>query len=69
MTGDGLARFQQRVWRDPELQARLLAIPERSAFVAAVVETAQAAGDSCTADEVEAAMQGNQRAWLERWIR
>ena len=69
MSTDALARFQQRVWGDPELQARLLAITERQAFVAAVVETAQAAGDPFTADEAEAAMQANQRAWLERWIR
>jgi hypothetical protein len=63
-----LAEFQQQVLHDVALQATLRAITDRAAFITAVVQLGTANGCTFTAQDVDAAMQANQRAWLERWI-
>ncbi|HEX9994319.1 MAG TPA: Nif11 family protein [Acidimicrobiales bacterium] len=68
MGGDGLERLTAAVLADPALQQRLLAVPERPAFVAEVVAVAAERGLDVTPADVEAALVAARRAWLERWV-
>lgn len=68
MGGDGLARLRELVLGDPALQDRLLAVPDRPAFVAAVVELAAERGLHVDGPQVEAALVAARRSWLERWV-
>lgn len=65
---DGLDRLVATVLADPALQERLLAVPERPAFVAEVVAVAAERDLDVTAADVEAALAAARRAWLERWV-
>jgi hypothetical protein len=68
MADQDLDRFQQLVLRDPALQAQLRVERDMASFVALVVRAGEARGYFFTPEDVRAAMQANQRAWLERWI-
>lgn len=66
--GEGLDAFRQAVLDDPELQAQLLATPDRPLFVAAVVERARDRGFDVSPDDVEEALRDARREWTLRWI-
>jgi hypothetical protein len=65
---EGLAALRAEVLADRGLQARLLAVPERAAFVAAVVDLAAELGLDVVPADVEAALAAARRSWLERWV-
>ena len=68
MPADDLARLQAAVLADPRLQQRLLAIPDRRQFVAAVVRLAGEQELQVSAEEVEHALAERRRGWYSRWI-
>ena len=68
MPAAALARFHEEVLADPDLQRRLLAEPDRRAFVALVVQLAHERGCEVEADDVEEGLLEARRTWLERWI-
>lgn len=68
MGGDGLAALRELVLADPALHDRLLAVPDRPAFVAAVVAVAAERGLAVEGADVEAALVAARRSWLERWV-
>lgn len=68
MAKQDLERFQDVVLSDAALQRELRGCVERAAFIALVLERGREHACFFTADEVEAAMRANQRAWLERGI-
>lgn len=65
---DGLRAVRLVVLADPELQQALLALPDRGAFVARVVEEARARSCDVTPAQVEEALASSWRAWNQRWI-
>lgn len=65
---DAMERLRAIVLADRDVQARLLATPDRPAFVAAVVDLAAGHGVPVGAADVEAAMAAARRQWLERWV-
>ena len=68
MAGADLDRVRAAVLADPGLQARLLAVPERATFVAAVVDLGAELGLAVEPGDVEAALVAARRSWLERWV-
>ena len=68
MAQEQLDRFRDLVLQDSGLQAELRDILDPTAFVARVVELGRERGYEFSAAEVEAAMQAERRAWIERWI-
>jgi hypothetical protein len=63
-----LARFQEAVLADTELQRRLLVATDRTVFVALVVQLAHERGCDVEPDDVEDGLRDGRRTWLERWI-
>jgi Nif11 domain len=63
-----LDALRVRVVDDPALRTRLLAAPDRRAFVAEVIGIARAEGMSISADDVEEALRGAIRDHRERWV-
>lgn len=66
--GEWLDALTAAVVADAALRDRLLAVPERSAFVAEVVAVAAERGLPVTADDVDLAIVAARRAWLSRWV-
>ena len=64
----GLPLLLEEVLSTPALQERLLAFRDRRAFVTEVVAMAQGLGLTVRAGDLEAAMNANHRAWIERRI-
>jgi hypothetical protein len=63
-----LDALRARVWSDPDLAARLAAIPD--AQLAGEVEiVARAMGLVIGPDEIARAIDASRGAWLLRWIR
>lgn len=69
MTQSAFDAFYQQVLWDARLQAQLMPILERDAFVAQVVALGAAHGYRFDAATVVMALQRQRRAWIERWIR
>lgn len=63
-----MERLVDAVLGDPGLWRRLLAVPERAAFVAEVVAVAGERGIEVTGPDVEAAIAAARRTWLQRWV-
>lgn len=59
---DGLARFRSIVLADPDLQGRLLAVPDRVGFVELVVRLAAKAGIDVRPADVDDALSASRRA-------
>jgi Nif11 domain len=68
VSADRLDELRQLVIDDPGLRDRLLAAPDREAFVADVVAVADEQGIDLTADEVHAGLQAEQRRRFEQWV-
>lgn len=68
MPTEDLDRLHAAVLDDPQLQRRLLAVPDRRAFVASVVAVAGELGLDVVAAEVEDAIVQRRRAWYSTWI-
>jgi len=64
----GLEQFRSLVFRDRELQRRLLGEREAEAFLRLVVETACERGIVFTVEDARAALQQARRSWLERHV-
>lgn len=69
MTGSAFDQFYQVVLQDEQLQAQLRDITDFTAFVHQVVALGEAHHYQFTTNDVQAALQAQRRAWLERWIR
>lgn len=69
MTSSAFDQFYQLVLQDDQLQEQLRDISDFHTFVLQVVALGEAHHYQFTADNVQAAMQSQRRAWLERWIR
>ena len=67
-SAEDLAAFRSVVLGDRQLQAELLDRPERSSFVAAVVEHASDRGFEVEPEDVEEALRAARRSWQLRWI-
>jgi len=65
---DAFESFRRVVLDEPELQARLRAYQDWSAFVDAAVDAAAERGIALTEEDVLAARETARRSWLERWI-
>jgi hypothetical protein len=65
---DRLDELRRLVIDDPRLRDRLLAAPDRDAFVADVVAVAHEQGIDLAADEVRAGLQAEQRRRFEQWV-
>ncbi len=61
-----LPRFQAAVLADPALQRELRRIPDRSSFIARVVERARERGCALAAAEIEAALVAAAHDWMRR---
>ena len=61
-----LAALRRRVHDDAALQARLFALTDTAAFVAAVRELARASGVTPDDEEIRQAMAAGRRAWIQR---
>ncbi len=68
MPAEDLSRLQAEVLSDPELQQRLLAVPDRRRFVSLVVALAGERGLDVAAGEVDDALAGSRRSWYSTWI-
>lgn len=68
VTGAGVEELRRLVMADPELQSRLLAIPERATFVAAVVALAREHGLALTASDVEDALTDARQRLRGQWV-
>jgi hypothetical protein len=65
---EDLARLRAHVLSDPQLQHRLLAVPDRRQFVALVLSLAAERGLDIGAEDVEGAIVESRRAWYSTWI-
>lgn len=63
-----LERLVDIVLRSDDLQARLLAIPDRAGFVRLVTSLAAERGLSVSDEDVTAGLRAARRSWQERWI-
>lgn len=61
--------FRLAVLEDESLQFQLRKFSEKAHFMQQVVALGAAHGYVFTIATVEAALQHNRRAWIERWIR
>ncbi len=68
MPEEKLSEFRALVFADDALQKSLREIETSEDFVRAVVEAGSERGFEFTAEEIEAAMRVNRRAWIERWL-
>lgn len=68
MAGDGVEELRRLVLADPDLQAQLLAIPERAPFVAAAVDLARTHGLAVMARDIDAAMTAAHRRLRGQWV-
>ncbi|HWD94752.1 MAG TPA: hypothetical protein VG938_20655 [Verrucomicrobiae bacterium] len=63
-----LERFGQLVLADRELLDQLRATPDAKTFASLAVRLGAARGCDFTAVVVEAVLNEQRRAWLERWL-
>lgn len=68
MSASGFDRLRQRVVGDPVLEDRLLAAPDRIAFVATAVALGTELGLPVEAADVQAAVDAGRRSWYATWI-
>jgi predicted ribosomally synthesized peptide with nif11-like leader len=68
MSEESFEQFRQLVLRDLVLQERLREVDDRETFPTLVVRVGEEQGYAFTAEDVEAAIRTNGRAWVERWI-
>lgn len=61
-------RFKNMVFADDSLQYRLLATPDRKAFIEETVLAGSEHGLHFTEDEIVCAINHGRRAWFEQWI-
>lgn len=58
--------LRQVVHDDPALQARLFALTDANAFIAAVQQLAQSQGCTLQAEDVRQAMRTGRKSWSDR---
>lgn len=63
---DVFPALRRLVHGDPALQARLFALTDAGAFIAAVRQLAQASGCELTDEEILQAMREGRQAWSRR---
>ena len=68
MSAEGFAAFRVAVLHDRRLQAELLSVPDRSRFVAAVVDRARAGGWDVRPEDVQEALRAAREVCHLRWI-
>jgi hypothetical protein len=64
----GFPEFRLLVLSDLALQEELRAIPDSPALFARVLELGRRRGYDFSEQDLQAAANANQRAWLERWL-
>jgi len=68
MSKASLEQFCERVLENQSWQETLRRIPDRTAFLASVVQLGMEQGCVFTGEEVQGVMQANHRAWIERFV-
>ena len=68
MSKQAFEQFRELVLDDDALQAQLRSIRDLSGFVPLVLKLARERSLPIDAQDVEAAWQAAQRAWIVRWI-
>ena len=68
MSQAGMERFIELVLRNNLLRDKLLGISDYTVFLSSAVQLGEELGCSVTEEDVRAAMQVNQRAWIERFV-
>ena len=68
MSQESFEQFRKLVLQDVSLQEKLRASSDFQVFTPLVVQLGQERGFDFAAEEVEAARQAAQRAWIERWL-
>jgi hypothetical protein len=63
-----LERFRELVLADRALHEQLRATPNEPAFIELTVRLAAERGCELSAATLQAAIQQQRRAWLERWL-
>lgn len=61
-------RFQQVVYSDPALLESLRQAPSLPALISQVLTLGQEGGYDFSEQDVQAVLNANRRAWLERWL-
>ncbi|MCX6874443.1 MAG: aspartyl/asparaginyl beta-hydroxylase domain-containing protein [Verrucomicrobia bacterium] len=64
----GYEPFRRLVLNDTTLQAQLVCLTDRAAFIARTVELGRQRGFRFEPSDVEGAIQAARRTWMERWI-
>jgi hypothetical protein len=64
----GFESFRRLVLSEPLIQDELVAITDRDTFFSHAVELGRKHGLDFLEDDVETALQGARRKWMERWI-
>jgi hypothetical protein len=68
MGTDPLDQLRPLVIDDEPLRSRLLAAPDRQAFIAAVIDVARGCGIALSADEVVEALSAARRRRQAQWV-
>jgi hypothetical protein len=68
MSQEDFDSFRQLVFADAGLQRALRDISDHEVFVERLVNLAAQRGLAVHADDVDEALRGSRRAWLEQWI-
>ncbi|MDB6026342.1 MAG: hypothetical protein JWM68_2565 [Verrucomicrobiales bacterium] len=61
-------RFYEIVLRDVELQKKLRGTDGLDHFISLVVQCGAERGFNFSAEQVQASLRENRRAWMERWV-
>jgi len=68
MSQESFEEFRQAVLSDIVLQQQLRVLSDFQAFTRLAVQLGRERGILFTVEDVEAARQLSQRAWIERWL-
>lgn len=68
MSQESFEEFRRAVLPDLALQEKLRAVSDFQSFTLVAVQLGKERGIVFTAEDVEAARQASQRAWIERWL-
>lgn len=68
MSEEKLSEFRGIVFSDLSLQEKLRETDDRQEFVRLIVDAGRERGCEFTPEEVENALHGARRVWVERWL-
>ena len=68
MSQESFEQFRRLVLQDVALQEKLRVASDFQIFTPLAVQLGKETGFDFAAEDVEAARQASQRAWIERWL-